>query len=155
FGLQYQALLAREGIDVTVRPTSGSVENIQLLQNGQADVAFVQGGTGTSVDAPSLRALASLYYEPVWILLRRHAAIQRLSDLRGRRVALDHEGSGTRAIALLLLADDGIAPKTANLLPLGGEEAVSALRAGRLDAASFVISPRAPVVRECLAISGD
>src|SRR5438309_3823362 len=57
FGLQYQALLAREGIDVTVRPTSGSVENIQLLQNGQADVAFVQGGTGTSVDAPSLRAL--------------------------------------------------------------------------------------------------
>src|SRR2546427_474048 len=57
FGLHYQALLAREGIDVTVRPTSGSVENIQLLQNGQADVAFVQGGTGTSVDAPSLRAL--------------------------------------------------------------------------------------------------
>jgi len=154
FGLHYQALLAREGIDVTVRPTSGSVENIQLLQNGQADVAFVQGGTGTSVDAPSLRALASLYYEPVWILLRRHAAIERLSDLRGRRVAIDQEGSGTRAIALLLLADDGIAPKTANLLPLGGEEAVSALRAGRLDAAFFVISPRAPVMCDALAIPG-
>ena len=31
FGLRYHALLAREGIDVTVRPTSGSVENIHLL----------------------------------------------------------------------------------------------------------------------------
>jgi len=40
FGLRYQALLAHEGIDVTVRPTSGSVENIHLLQTGAADLAF-------------------------------------------------------------------------------------------------------------------
>jgi TRAP-type uncharacterized transport system substrate-binding protein len=46
FGLRYQALLAQEGIDVSVRPTSGSIENIHLLQKGEADVAFVQGGTG-------------------------------------------------------------------------------------------------------------
>src|SRR5947209_16637813 len=42
YGLRYQAELAREGIDVTVRPTSGSIENIHLLQKGEADVAFVQ-----------------------------------------------------------------------------------------------------------------
>jgi TRAP-type uncharacterized transport system substrate-binding protein len=41
FGLRYQALLAREGIDATVRPTSGSVENIHLLQKGgEVDVAL-------------------------------------------------------------------------------------------------------------------
>jgi uncharacterized protein len=152
YGLRYQALLAQEGIDVTVRPTSGSVENIHLLQKGQADVGFVQGGTGTSVDAPALRSLASLYYEPVWILVRKHAHIERLSDLKGRRVAIDQDGSGTRAIALLLLADDGIGPNSANLLPLGGGDAVSALRAGRLDAAFFAISPRAPFMREALAL---
>jgi hypothetical protein len=71
---RYQALLAGEGIDVTVRPTSGSIENIHLLQKGEADVAFVQGGTAASVDAPGLRSLASLYYEPVWILVRKHRA---------------------------------------------------------------------------------
>jgi uncharacterized protein len=152
FGLRYQALLAHEGIDVTVRPTSGSVENIHLLQRGAADVAFVQGGTGASVDAPGLRSLASLYYEPVWILARKQTGIQQLSDLKGRRIGIDQEGSGTREIALLLLADSGINPKAANLLPLGGEEAASALRAGKLDAAFFVISPRAPIVREALAI---
>jgi len=131
YGLRYQALLAQEGIDVTVRPTSGSVENIHLLQNGQPDVAFVQGGTGAHVDAPGLRSLASLYYEPVWILVRKHAGIERLYDLKRRRIAIDHDGSGTREIALLLLADDGIAPNDSNLLPLGGQEAVNALRAGR------------------------
>jgi uncharacterized protein len=152
FGLRYHALLAREGIDVTVRPTSGSVENIHLLQKGEADVAFVQGGTGTSVDAPSLRSLASLYYEPVWVFVRKGAGIERLSDLRGRHIAIDQEGSGTRAIALLLLADDGIATQAATLMALGGEDAASALRVGKLDAAFFVISPRAPVMREALAI---
>src|SRR6266566_8182756 len=114
FGLRYQALLAHEGIDVTVRQTSGSVENIHLLQRGGADVAFVQGGTGASVDAPGLRSLASLYYEPVWILARKQTGIQQLSDLKGRRIGIDQEGSGTREIALLLLADTGINPKATN-----------------------------------------
>lgn len=154
FGLRYQALLAREGIDVTVRPTSGSVENLQLLQKGQADVAFVQGGTGASVNAPGLRSLASLYYEPAWIVVRKHAGIKRLKDLRQHKIAVDQQGSGTREVALLLLADNGIDAKTTTLLPLGGEEAASALRGGKIDAAFFVISPRAPIVHEVLAIPG-
>jgi uncharacterized protein len=152
FGLRYQALLAREGIDVTVRPTSGSIENLHLLQKGEADVAFVQGGTGASVNAPGLRSLASLYYEPVWIFVRKHRGIEQLADLKGRRIGIDQDGSGTREIALLLLADNGIDSKAATLLPLGGEEAANALRTGKLDAAFFVISPRAPVVGEVLAI---
>ena len=156
-GLRYQALLAREGIDVTVRPTSGSIENIHLLQKGEADLAFVQGGTGASVDAPGLRSLASLYYEPVWIFVRKRTAIEQLADLKRRkrrRIGIDQNGSGTREIALLLLADNGIDSKAATLVPIGGEEAASALRTGKLDAAFFVISPRAPIVREILAIPG-
>jgi uncharacterized protein len=154
FGLRYQALLAEEGIDVTVRPTSGSVENINLLQKGEADVAFVQGGTGGSANPRGLRSLASLYYEPVWIAVRKRSGIARLADLRRKRVGIDQEGSGTREMALLLLADNGIDLKTATLLPVGGEEAASALRAGKIDAAFFVISPSAPVVHEVLAIPG-
>src|SRR5437764_12235374 len=118
FGLRYQAELAREGIDVTVRPTSGSMENIHLLQKGQADVAFVQGGTGASVDARGLRSLASLYYEPVWIMVRKHTGIERLGDLKRHRIGVDQEGSGTREIAFLLLADNVIDPNSATLLPL-------------------------------------
>jgi len=49
---------------------------------------------------------------------------------------------------------NGIDSKAATLVPIGGEEAASALRTGKLDAAFFVISPRAPIVREILAIPG-
>jgi TRAP transporter TAXI family solute receptor len=154
FGIRYQAQLTREGIDVTVRPTSGSVENIQLLQKREADVAFVQGGTGATVNAPGLRSLASLYYEPVWIVVRKRSGIAQLADLRGKRIGIDQEGSGAREIALLLLADNGINQNAASLLPVGGEAAANDLRTGKLDAAFFVISPRAPVIHEALAIPG-
>jgi TRAP transporter TAXI family solute receptor len=154
FGLRYQAMLADEGIDVTVRPTSGSVENIHLLQTGEADVAFVQGGTGAAVNVPGLRSLASLYYEPVWILVRKRSGVSELADLKGKRVGIDQEGSGTREIARLLLADNGIDENAASLLPIGGEAAANALRTGKLDAAFFVISPLAPIVHETLAIPG-
>src|SRR5262249_42009586 len=146
--------LAREGIDVTVRPTSGSVENIHLLEKGEADVAFVQGGTGAGINAPGLRSLASLYYEPVWIFVRKRSGISSISDLQRKRVGIGQEGSGTRELALLLLADNGIDQKAATLLPIGGEEAANALRAETLDAAFFVISPSAPVVHQVFAIPG-
>jgi uncharacterized protein len=154
FGIRYQALLAREGIDVTVRPTSGSLENIHLLKKGEADVAFVQGGTGATVNAQGLRSLASLYYEPIWVLVRKRSGIAQLGDLKGKRVGIDQEGSGTREVALLLMADNGIDQNTASFLPVGGEAAVNGLRTGKLDAAFFVISPGATVIHEGLAIPG-
>jgi uncharacterized protein len=151
YGQRYRRLLAREGVDATLRVTSGSTENIRLVQSGEADIAFVQGGTGSSADAPTLRSLASLYYEPVWIFVRKDPAIKRLGDLRGRRIAIDREGSGTRPIALALLADNGIGPETASLSPLGGLDALAALRARELDAAFFVIAPGAAVVHDGFA----
>ncbi len=108
YGRLYRDRLAEEGIDVTLIETHGSVENVELLRDRKADVAFVQGGSGKAVDAPHLRSLASLYLEPVWIFVRKNAGMEHLGDLRGRRVAVDAEGSGTRVLARQLLADNGI-----------------------------------------------
>jgi TRAP transporter TAXI family solute receptor len=150
YGKMYRDRLEREGLEVTLQATRGSIENLELLKDGHADVAFVQGGTGAGIDAPHLRSLASLYFEPVWVFVRKHAAINRLRDLRGRRVALDQDGSGTRAIALQLLADNGLKEKDFSPLPLGGGEAVQALRSGKTDAAFFVIAARAPQIHDLL-----
>ena len=100
YGRLYQDRLQREGISVTVENTRGSIENIELLRDHRADIAFVQGGAAEDIEAPHLRSLASLYLEPIWIFARKDASIGRLSELRGRRVALDKEGSGTRAVVL-------------------------------------------------------
>lgn len=153
YGKMYRDRLHREGIDVTLRETRGSIENLELLKERNADVAFVQGGTGANIDAPHLRSLASLYFEPVWVFVRKHAGMTRLRDLRGRRIALDQEGSGTRAIALQLLADNGLQEKDFVPLPLGGAEAAKALGSGKADAAFFVIAAQAPEIRDLLATS--
>jgi TRAP transporter TAXI family solute receptor len=147
YGRMYHDLMAEEGIEVTLKETAGSIANIDLLHHGEADVAFVQGGTRSDEGTPPLRSLASLYYEPVWLFVRKDLPAARLADLKGRRVAVDREGSGTRVIALQLLADIGLDTDAVQVLPLGGAEAATELRAGRLDAAFFITAANTPIVR--------
>ena len=47
FGKRYQEELKKFGIEVVLRPSAGSRENLRLLQNAKEDVqiAFVQGGS--------------------------------------------------------------------------------------------------------------
>ena len=151
YGQIYRDRLADDGIDVSLRVTRGSVENVQLLKDHEVDVAFVQGGTGERVAAPHLRSLASLYFEPVWIFVRKKDAITRLRDLRGRRVAIDQLGSGTRAIALELLSDNGIAEGEVTTVPIGGDDAAKALRDGTVDAAFHVVGAGTSTIQSLLA----
>jgi hypothetical protein len=48
FARQYREILARNGIELQTRTTAGSIENLALLQDeeGNASLAFVQGGSG-------------------------------------------------------------------------------------------------------------
>jgi TRAP transporter TAXI family solute receptor len=146
----YRDRFARDGIEVKLLVTHGSRDNIRLLMDGRADVGFVQSGTTGDIDAPDLRSLASLYFEPVWLFARDDLALKRLGDLKGRRVAIDQEGSGTRPVALQLLADNGLQPKDLDAQSLGGDDAARALRDGRVDAAFFVMAAQARAVHDLL-----
>lgn len=154
YGRMYRDLMAQEGIDVTLVQTAGSIANIDLLNHGEADVAFVQGGTRSDDGHTELRSLASLYFEPIWVFVRQDMRVSRLADLRGRRVAVDREGSGTRVIALQLLADIGLDEAAVQISPLGSAEAATALREGKVDAAFFIIGANAPVVQDLFAARG-
>ena len=70
FAERYRELLAAEGIELQIRETAGSIENIRLLEDSHSDVdlAFVQGGVGAQADSDSIVSLASLYFEPLGIL---------------------------------------------------------------------------------------
>lgn len=154
YGRIYRDLMAKEGIDVTLLETAGSIANIALLDRGEADVAFVQGGTRSDDGTTELRALASLYFEPIWLFVRKTLPIKRLADLRGRRVAIDGDGSGTRGVALQLLADNRLDGSAVQVSPLGGADAAAALRDGGLDAAFFISAANASYVRDLLAAPG-
>jgi TRAP transporter TAXI family solute receptor len=153
FGLRYQAELARAGIRVTLRTTSGAVENVKLLSDPAAgvDVAFVQGGVAAATDS-DLVSLGSLYFEPLWVFARGVGGAEDLRGLRGRRIAVGPEGSGTRALGNMLLRANGVTTPAATLTPLTGLDAVRALQSGEIDAAVFVASPESATVREAVTV---
>jgi TRAP transporter TAXI family solute receptor len=156
FAQRYREILAREGVTLEIRSTAGSVENIKLLEakEGGVDIAFVQGGIGDPTAQPDLESLCSLYFEPLWVFYHRGLQIKRLSDLRGKKIAVGPEESGVNSIATKLLAANGINAKTATLLPLGGEKAMEALGGKRAEAAFFVVSPQSSLIQSLFSQKG-
>jgi len=62
------------------------------------DIAFVQGGIGDPFGAPDLMSLASIFLEPLWVFVRADSIPRRLTELKGKRIAIGVPGSGTRVL---------------------------------------------------------
>ncbi|MCB1943708.1 MAG: TAXI family TRAP transporter solute-binding subunit [Candidatus Accumulibacter sp.] len=153
FATRYAPLLAAKGITLEILTSAGSIENLERLDKGEADIAFVQGGIVPPADDPEsthLRSLGSVSYEPVWLFYRGEQKISKLYQLAGRRIAVGQEGSGIRGLALQLLAANEIASDNPKLLPMGGLEAAEALQQGEIDAVFVVAAQEAPVVQVLL-----
>ncbi len=88
------------------------------------------------------------------MFVRSSGRTQRLTELKNKRVAIGAEGSGTRAIALSLLADNGLSEENTDLKAIGSARAASALQAGEIDAALFVTSVTSKIVRGLLNTPG-
>ena len=152
FGQRYQDLLAADGITVHLQRTTGSVANLKLLENGETDAAFLQGGIGSYGENDGPIGLASLYFEPLWIFVRKDERATRLYEFGSKRLAVGEKGSGTRALATKLLASAGInepSPdaKPTTWLDLDSEAAADALVNGGVDVVFLVGSPEIPVVQ--------
>ena len=147
FGQRYARLLAADGITLEVIPTAGSVENLELLKRGEVSLALVQGGCATEADREQLQSLGSLFLEPLWVFTRSEGTLRRLSELKGKRMAVGETGSGTHLLSTRLLAVNGITHANAELVRADTPEAVQSLSDGAVDAAMFVASTEAPFIR--------
>lgn len=151
---RYRDLLSGYGIELELVETQGSAENLALLNSGEVELGFVQGGLAAHGEYPAVEALASVFKEPLWVFCRSEIQGEDLGALKGLRIAIGPDGSGTRPIATTLLEINGVDEENTELLPLAGREAVRALRDGAVDVAFAVLSPSAPVVREFLEVDG-
>jgi TRAP-type uncharacterized transport system substrate-binding protein len=152
FAERYRARFARAGVELNLRETAGALENLKLLQNPNSDVQIASsaGGLSNSSQAPDLRSMGLIYNVPFWIFYPSRQSLESLTQLKGKRIAVGPEGSGSRYIAERVLSRANIDSKTAILLPLAGDAAVEALNKGAADAALLVGGSDAPSVENLL-----
>ena len=134
---RYRKILARNDVKLEILASAGGIENLKRLGDPQfrVDVGFVQGGLATGLDTDELMSLGSVFYQPVMVFYRSAEPRNRLSALKGERLAIGAEGSGARSLALALLKANGIEPGgPTRLLDLSGEAAVQALLSRKIDA---------------------
>lgn len=157
FALKYQTYLKANRVTLELKPSTGSVQNLERLNAG-TPIGFVQGGLGilsidpqqSDEDTP-LRSLGVVGYEPIWLFASSGELAKKLSQglgvLAGKNVAIGAQGSGTRKVALDLLQSYGVTAANANLSADSGLVAANALLAKKLDAIVIIGAPQTPAVQ--------
>jgi TRAP transporter TAXI family solute receptor len=124
--------------------TAASVDNLKLIRDGKADIAFTLADTladavngrgafaGAPVPAASLGVLYSNYTHLVTLASN---GIDTVAGLRGKRVSTGSPGSGTEVIAFRILRAAGLDPdRDITRQGLGASESAGALKDGKIDA---------------------
>jgi TRAP transporter TAXI family solute receptor len=167
-GLYYQlgerlrSELSQDGVNLKVRSTGGTLDNLKLLNDPKSgvDFAMVQGGVANVSEYPDLVSIAGMFYEPIWVWYREGAfkndggQIKILSQLKGKRVSIGNDGSGTLVLTQNLLQASGITEKEIGAQKLKPDEAIAKLNSGELDAVFIVAAAEAPILSKFYSIPG-
>src|SRR5215471_14961762 len=144
----------KEGIDIQVMATKGSLENIELLTSGKVDLAIVQLDAlrfisdvvkqDLNVDVfDKIKVVLNLYPEEIHVLSDKKD-IQTFYNLEGKRVSVGTEGVSSAVSAAVLLAAYDIKPAAVTFEPF--EDALKKIADGNLDAVVFVGGAPVPFI---------
>ncbi len=152
FGKLYQQQLKTAGINVELKTSAGSIENLKRLQDPKSavSVALLQGGITDKGGSAGLVSIGRMFYEPLWIFYKSADTFDRIAQLKGLKIAVGSDGSGTRALAMTLLNAAAISDQNSTLLPITGAPAVEALKSGAADAVLLAFAPEAPLIQGLL-----
>lgn len=157
-GKKYAQELARVRINVRLKRSLGSQENLRRLQDPEAgiDIAFVQSGSTEHEHAErqGLVSLGSLFTEPVWLFMREQKAVTRLHQLKGLKINVGPEGSGAPSLFKRILSVNGVEPGDLELGLLENTPATMALLDGSIDGLVFSSAPDAPLIQMLLQTPG-
>jgi uncharacterized protein len=146
----------RTGVSVEVVPSGGSIDNLQHLAAGKADLAFsavdaaadATAGRGAFEEPVEVRTLARVYDDFAHLVVAADSEITAIDDLRGRPVAIGARDSGTALIARRLLRAADIELTDLDTRALSLEDSVEGLREGRLEAFFWSGGLRTPSLEE-------
>lgn len=156
FGEKLQSELAEQGVALKLRTTGGTADNLALLNDPHSgvDFAMIQGGVADLSKYPNLVSIAGVFYEPVWVWYHEAAfkseggKLSLLSQLKGKRVSIGNEGSGTLALSSELIRVSGLSLSDFFAEKLKPSQALEKFKKGELDAVFLVSSAEAPILKE-------
>ncbi|WP_442905341.1 TAXI family TRAP transporter solute-binding subunit [Jeotgalibacillus sp. ET6] len=132
------------GIDTDAVTSNASAENMAMIDNNQAEIAFVQTDIasyaveGTQMfDAPieKIRGLATLYPETIQIVTTADSGIESVEDLAGMTVSVGESGSGTRLNAEQILEIHDMTFEDMDIQNLSFDDSTTGIQDGSIDAA--------------------
>jgi TRAP transporter TAXI family solute receptor len=136
------------GVQATARVTGGSVDNLKLIHSKQSEVALVMVDAaldalngedkfkGTKVD---VRTLMVLYPNRMHVVSVEGRGIEKMSDLKGKRVSTGSPGSATEVMAFRVIEAAGLdKDKDMRRERLGVAESTNAIKDGKIDAYFWV-----------------
>lgn len=150
--LRFKEEIAKKGVRLLVRESQGSFDNLKSLNDPSSDVqaGIVQGGLANSIDSPRLHSMGRLITEPVWIFYRGEGQLDHITGLKGKRILIGPEGSGTSFLALKLLQANGITADNSTLISMQLPDYVDAFANGAADAGFLVLGAEAKTVQRLL-----
>ncbi|SDK95037.1 TAXI family TRAP transporter solute-binding subunit [Natronincola ferrireducens] len=149
-----------EGINVTIQPTGASVENIRLLNSGDADLVMAMNniaddawkGVG-SFDGQviqSFRAVGVIYPEIIQGVGLVEKGVLTVEDQKGKTVAGGPPGSGTAATTPHIFRAYGLEDNDMTIVNDTFGDAVDKMKDGHLDAAWNVLGAPASAIVDLL-----
>lgn len=153
------------GVTATAQSTGASAENVRLLRDKQADIAFIQNDiaeyavNGTAMfeqdgKIEAFQALGALYDETIQIVVSADSNINSVADLKGKRVSVGAPGSGTEMNAQQILEAYGLKFEDTQLQRLSFADSAKAIQDGQLDAAFQTAGTPTAAITELAATKG-
>jgi len=153
-------------IDVQILETKGSLENLELLRKGKADLGFYQPGTEFALaelkpvlavqpkpmvpSADQVCFIANLYSQVVHVIVPADSDIKSVADLKGHRISLGEQGAGDLAASLPLLRHLQLSLDEIEPAYLSYQEVEEQFGKKTLDAVIMTVGTEAPVLHNLL-----
>jgi TRAP transporter TAXI family solute receptor len=137
-------------IRCSVESTDGSLYNLNTLKNGELDFGIVQSdivyqaskGEGVFKNAkfPKLRSVMAIYPELLTLVTKKDANINKLLDIKGKRINLGNTGSGNETTTLALFSARGIDKSDLKQATIfGSSEMPDALKNNQIDGYFYMV----------------
>jgi TRAP transporter TAXI family solute receptor len=139
------------GMNVTAQATGASVENVRLVNRGEAELAIVQSDTidfafnakeAFKEKLTKMSVLAVLYPEVIQVVVRGDSKIDSFDDLKGMKVGVGAPGSGTEANFRQLSDGYGLKKEDTKAQYLSFSESAEQFKDNHIDA--FVVTAGIP-----------